>query len=210
MAQASTLHDAFLDELRDVYHAEKQITKALPKMVKAASNKSLAQAFADHLKETEGHVARIEEAFSTLGETVKAKPCEGMKGILDNLIHRLEIPDLVVAFTDSPDRLREYANDRRHATFIAEELLKANQPIAVVDPTADVVQRFAPLSPRPTSHQTSERGRPHGAAVHFPDAGPDQGLPGRQEGVREHLAVLLRRRRPVAVAAPPPAPGPRP
>jgi len=83
MAQASTLHDAFLDELRDVYHAEKQITKALPKMVKAASNKSLAQAFADHLKETEGHVARIEEAFSTLGETVKAKPCEGMKGILE-------------------------------------------------------------------------------------------------------------------------------
>jgi ferritin-like metal-binding protein YciE len=83
MAQASTLHDAFLDELRDVYHAEKQITKALPKMVKAASNKSLAQAFADHLKETEGHVARIEEAFSTLGETVRAKPCEGMKGILE-------------------------------------------------------------------------------------------------------------------------------
>ena len=83
MAQASTLHDAFLDELRDVYHAEKQITKALPKMVKAASNKSLAQAFADHLKETEGHVARIEKAFSTLGETVKAKPCEGMKGILE-------------------------------------------------------------------------------------------------------------------------------
>ena len=83
MAQASTLHDAFLDELRDVYHAEKQITKALPKMVKAASNKSLAQAFADHLKETEGHVARIEEVFSSLGETVKAKPCEGMKGILE-------------------------------------------------------------------------------------------------------------------------------
>jgi ferritin-like metal-binding protein YciE len=83
MAQASTLHVAFLDELRDVYHAEKQITKALPKMVKAASNKSLAQAFADHLKETEGHVARIEEAFSTLGESVKAKPCEGMKGILE-------------------------------------------------------------------------------------------------------------------------------
>jgi ferritin-like metal-binding protein YciE len=83
MAQASTLHDAFLDELRDVYHAEKQITKALPKMVKAASNRSLAQAFADHLKETEGHVARIEEAFSTLGESVKAKPCEGMKGILE-------------------------------------------------------------------------------------------------------------------------------
>ncbi len=83
MAQASTLHDAFMDELRDIYHAEKQITKTLPKMVRAASSRSLAQAFADHLRETEGHVARIEQTFDLLGETVKARPCEGMKGILE-------------------------------------------------------------------------------------------------------------------------------
>ena len=83
MAQASTLHDAFLDELRDIYHAEKQITKALPKMVKAASDTSLAQAFADHLRETEGQVTRIEQTFDLLGEPIKAKPCEGMKGILE-------------------------------------------------------------------------------------------------------------------------------
>jgi len=83
MAQASTLHDAFLDELRDIYHAEKQITKALPKMVKAATDTTLAQAFADHLLETEGQLARIEQTFDVLGETVKAKTCEGMKGILE-------------------------------------------------------------------------------------------------------------------------------
>ena len=83
MAQASTLHDAFLDELRDIYHAEKQITKALPKLVQAASDKSLAKAFADHLRETEGHVARIEQTFDLLGESAQAKACEGMKGILD-------------------------------------------------------------------------------------------------------------------------------
>lgn len=83
MAQACTLHDAFLDELRDIYHAEKQITKALPKMVKAASDATLAQAFADHLLETEGQLARIEQTFDVLGETVKAKTCEGMKGILE-------------------------------------------------------------------------------------------------------------------------------
>jgi len=83
MAQTSTLHDAFLDELRDIYHAEKQITKALPKMVQAASDKSLAKAFANHLRETEGQVARIEQTFDLLGETVRAKPCEGMKGILE-------------------------------------------------------------------------------------------------------------------------------
>jgi ferritin-like metal-binding protein YciE len=82
MAQVSTLHDAFLDELRDIYHAEKQITKALPKLVRAASNKTLARTFADHLRETEGQVARIEQAFELLGESASAKPCEGMKGIL--------------------------------------------------------------------------------------------------------------------------------
>ena len=82
MAQTSTLHDAFLDELRDIYHAEKQITRALPKMVHAASDKSLAKAFADHLRETEGHVARIEQTFDLLGE-LAAKTCEGMKGILE-------------------------------------------------------------------------------------------------------------------------------
>jgi ferritin-like metal-binding protein YciE len=83
MAQASTLHDAFLDELRDIYHAEKQITKALPKMVQAASDKSLAKAFADHLRETEGQVARIEQTFELLGESARTKTCEGMKGILE-------------------------------------------------------------------------------------------------------------------------------
>jgi ferritin-like metal-binding protein YciE len=83
MAQAATLHDAFLDELRDMYHAEKQLTKALPKLAKAASDRSLAKAFQDHLRETEQHVARVERAFNSLGESPKAKPCDGMKGIIE-------------------------------------------------------------------------------------------------------------------------------
>jgi ferritin-like metal-binding protein YciE len=82
MAHAWTLHDAFLDELGDIYHAEKQLTKALPKMAKAASDKSLARAFQDHLRETEQHVARVERTFASLGESVKAKPCEGIRGII--------------------------------------------------------------------------------------------------------------------------------
>ena len=54
MASAGTLHDAFIDELRDAYHAERQITKALPKMIKAASSDELREAFAKHLEETKG------------------------------------------------------------------------------------------------------------------------------------------------------------
>jgi ferritin-like metal-binding protein YciE len=78
-----TLHDAFLDELRDLYNAEKQITKALPKMVKAASAAPLADAFESHLKETEGQIKRLEQVFESLGEPVKSKTCDGMAGIIE-------------------------------------------------------------------------------------------------------------------------------
>ena len=73
-----TLHDAFLDELRDLYNAEKQITKALPKMAKAANAAPLADAFESHLKETEGQIKRLEQVFESLGEPAKSKSGAGM------------------------------------------------------------------------------------------------------------------------------------
>jgi ferritin-like metal-binding protein YciE len=78
-----TIEDLFLDELKDLYSAEKQITKALPKMVKAASTPELSQAFASHLEETKGHVARLEQIFEMLGKRGAGKTCEGMKGVLE-------------------------------------------------------------------------------------------------------------------------------
>jgi ferritin-like metal-binding protein YciE len=78
-----TLHDAFLDELRDLYNAEKQITKALPKMIKAANAAPLADAFQSHLKETEGQIKRLEQVFESLGEPAKSKTCDGMAGIIE-------------------------------------------------------------------------------------------------------------------------------
>jgi ferritin-like metal-binding protein YciE len=77
-----TLHDAFLDELRDAYDLEKQIVKALPKMAKAAAAVKLRAAFEGHLKETKGQVDRLEQAFRLLGETARGKHCDGMAGIL--------------------------------------------------------------------------------------------------------------------------------
>ena len=61
MADTGTLHDAFIDELRDTYDAEKQLTKALPKLAKAASDPKLRQAFETHLQETQGQIARLEQ-----------------------------------------------------------------------------------------------------------------------------------------------------
>jgi ferritin-like metal-binding protein YciE len=79
---SDTLHDMFLDELRDAYDAEKQITKALPKMIKAVTSATLRRGLEAHLKETEGQIGRLEKAFGLLDEKVKGKHCDGMEGIL--------------------------------------------------------------------------------------------------------------------------------
>jgi ferritin-like metal-binding protein YciE len=78
-----TLHDMLVDEIRDLYHAEKQLTKALPKMAKAATHDDLREAFEMHLEETQEQVARLEDVFAALGEKVKAKTCAGMAGIIE-------------------------------------------------------------------------------------------------------------------------------
>jgi ferritin-like metal-binding protein YciE len=83
MPNTSTLHDALIDELRDLYNAEKQITKALPKMSKAATSPPLADAFDLHLDETMMQIERLERVFESLGETPSGKQCEGIAGILE-------------------------------------------------------------------------------------------------------------------------------
>ena len=83
MAVGNTLHDAFVDELRDSYDAEKQLTKALPKLAKAASNPKLRQAFESHLEETQGHIERLEQVFENLGERARGKHCDGIAGIIE-------------------------------------------------------------------------------------------------------------------------------
>ena len=82
MAEA-TLHDAFLDELRDSYDAERQLLKALPKLAKTATSPELRDAFESHLEETRGHVDLLEQVFEGLGEKVRGKHCEGIAGIIE-------------------------------------------------------------------------------------------------------------------------------
>jgi ferritin-like metal-binding protein YciE len=78
-----TLRDLYIHELRDVYSAEKQITKALPKMAKAATNEELAAGFEEHLSVTEKQIERLEEIFETLGVSSKGEKCKGMEGLLE-------------------------------------------------------------------------------------------------------------------------------
>jgi ferritin-like metal-binding protein YciE len=78
-----SVKDLFIDELKDIYDAEHRLTKALPKLAKTATSEELSGAFEDHLKQTEGHIARLEEIFKSLGETPKRKTCKAMVGLLE-------------------------------------------------------------------------------------------------------------------------------
>lgn len=78
-----TLNDLFHDTLKDIYYAEKQILKALPKMAKAAQAPELTAAFQKHLTETEGQIERLEKLFELIGKRPQGKPCEAILGILD-------------------------------------------------------------------------------------------------------------------------------
>ena len=79
----SKLKEFFLDQLRDIYWAEKKLVKTLPKLSEAAHSEDLAAAFDSHLTETEGHVTRLEQVFSLLGEEAKAVECPALKGIAE-------------------------------------------------------------------------------------------------------------------------------
>ncbi len=81
--QLGTLKDLYVDELKDLYSAEKQLVKALPKMAKAANTPELQEAFRNHLKQTEQHVARLEQIFQELGVSPRGKKCVGMEGLIE-------------------------------------------------------------------------------------------------------------------------------
>jgi ferritin-like metal-binding protein YciE len=83
MAAAGTLQDAFIDELRDAYDGERQLTKALAKLAKAATAPELREAFESHLEETHGQIQRLEQVFETLESKARGKHCEGLAGIIE-------------------------------------------------------------------------------------------------------------------------------
>jgi len=77
------LRELYIDELKDLYNAENQLVKALPKMAKAANSDELRNGFEEHLEQTKGHVQRLEQIFEMLGESPKGKKCKGMEGLIE-------------------------------------------------------------------------------------------------------------------------------
>jgi len=89
-AKITTLKEAFVEEIKDLYDAEKQLVRALPKMAKGAQSAELRAAFKEHLEVTKVQVTRLEQIFEMLGEKAKSKPCKGMKGLIEEGAEQIE------------------------------------------------------------------------------------------------------------------------
>ena len=113
------LHELFLDTLKDIYYAEKQILKALPKMAKAANSDKLRMAFEKHHDETEGQIERLEQIFEQLGKAARGKKCDAIEGILDlkAWAAKLDMPQAVKLLDQT---LAEEKNTDETLTKIAE------------------------------------------------------------------------------------------
>ncbi|MGE3829885.1 MAG: ferritin-like domain-containing protein [Parvibaculaceae bacterium] len=110
-ASQKTLEDLFHDTLRDVYYAEKKLTKTLPKLAKKASSEDLAQAFTDHLAQTEQHVSRLENVFALIDKTPRGKTCPAMDGLVEEgseLMEEFEGGTLDVALIGAAQAVEHY------------------------------------------------------------------------------------------------------
>lgn len=136
-----SLHDLYLVELTDLYSVEKQIVKALPKMIKKSDSAELRQALEDHLAETNGHVARLEQIFEMHGESPKSTKCKGMEGILaegDELVAKDATPPVRdAAIISAAQRVEHYEMAVYGTVRTYAEQLGHERAVAMLQETLD-------------------------------------------------------------------------
>jgi ferritin-like metal-binding protein YciE len=136
-----TLNDLFLHILKDIYYAEKQILKALPKMVKAADTPELKKALEKHQQETEGQLERLEQVFSDIDKPARGEKCEAIVGIIsegEDVIKKGDDPDVVDAGLIAAAQAVEHYEIARYGTLIAwAEQLGLSDSVALLKQTLD-------------------------------------------------------------------------
>jgi len=139
--QLKSLESLMLDELNDIYDAEKQLTKALPKMAKAASSQKLKAAFQEHLEQTENHVKRLEQVFQQMGVEAKEKPCKAMKGLIeegDEIIRHKGDPDVKdAALIAAGNRVEHYEMAAYGTVRTYAQVLGNNEAAKILQQTLD-------------------------------------------------------------------------
>ena len=134
-----TLDDLFLDTLKDIYYAEKQIVKTLPKMAKAAQDPQLKQGFEKHLEETEGHVERLEQIFEMIGAPARGKTCDAILGIIEEGKSIMEefkgAPALDAGLISSAQAVEHYEIARYGTLKTWAQQLGRNDAVKLLDAT---------------------------------------------------------------------------
>ena len=134
-----SLEKLFIEELKDVYNAEKQLVRALPRMAKAAESEELQQAFTKHQKETEGHVQRLERIFQQLGQSARGKTCKGMQGLVEEgkevMEKEGEGPVIDAALIASAQRVEHYEIAAYGCLRTYAELLGMDQAVQLLQQT---------------------------------------------------------------------------
>lgn len=138
--KAHSLRELFIEELRDLYDAENQLTKALPKMAESSSSSELRQAFEEHLEQTRNHVNRLEKIFADLGEKAKAEKCKGMEGLVkegSDLLKEDDIdPELKdAAIIGAAQRVEHYEIAGYGTVRTFAELLGEDQAVSLLEET---------------------------------------------------------------------------
>jgi ferritin-like metal-binding protein YciE len=138
-AKQKTLDDLFEDTLKDIYYAENKILKALPKMAKAAHSDELRAAFEKHLKQTEGHVSRLEQVFGLIDTAPKGKRCEAIEGIIEEGAEIMKEfkggPALDAGLVSSAQAVEHYEIARYGTLKRWAELMGLDEAIGLLDET---------------------------------------------------------------------------
>ncbi len=139
VAKQKTLDDLFEDTLKDIYYAENKILKALPKMAKAAHSDELRAAFEKHLKQTEGHVSRLEQVFELIDTVPKGKKCEAIEGIIEEGAEIMKefkgAPALDAGLVSSAQAVEHYEIARYGTLKRWAELMGLDEAIGLLDET---------------------------------------------------------------------------
>ncbi|MDX2149579.1 MAG: ferritin-like domain-containing protein [Bryobacteraceae bacterium] len=125
------LEELLMHELRDIYHAEGQLVKALPKMAKAAKNAELRTAFQEHTEQTKGQVERLKQCFEQMGNRVKGEPCEGMQGLIQEAqeLMQEDAEDVVkdLGLLGAADKVEHYEISSYEGAVMMARMMGLNQ-----------------------------------------------------------------------------------
>lgn len=137
--EKSGLIDILTESLRDIYDAEKQLTKALPKMAKAADDEELAQGFRDHAGQTQEQVRRLEQVFEHLGQKARSKPCMGMRGLIEEgqevMDHDMESSALDLALSEAGRKVEHYEMAAYESLIAGAQAAKQTELIGLLRET---------------------------------------------------------------------------